>query len=83
MYRSKASTKIQFAGALGLVAAVVIGGTAYGAEVFPQANDPWFKAGQATLAKALKNRPNTGPAKNIIIFIGAGMGVTRYTAERI
>ncbi|MCH7833102.1 MAG: alkaline phosphatase [Proteobacteria bacterium] len=83
MYRSKASTKIQFAGALGLVAAVVIGGTAYGAEVFPQANDPWFKAGQATLAKALKNRPNTGPAKNIIIFIGDGMGVTSYTAGRI
>ena len=83
MYRSKTSTKIQFAGALGLAAAVVMGGTAYGQDKFPQANDPYFKDGQATLAKALKNRPNTGPAKNVIVFIGDGMGVTSYTAGRI
>jgi alkaline phosphatase len=82
MYQSKTSTKIQFAGAVGLVAAVVMGGTAYGQGV-PQANDPWFTAGQARLATALQTRPNRRPAKNVIVFIGDGMGVSSFTAGRI
>ncbi len=83
MYRSISRTKFGFVPAVGIMAAVVMGGTACAQTVFPQINDPYFKAGQATLAKALKNRPNTGPAKNVIVFLGDGMGVTSYTAGRI
>ena len=84
MYRSKTATKIQYIGAVGLAAAVFMGGTAYGAEpVFPQSHDPWFKAGQKRLKEALKNSPNLGPAKNVIVFIGDGMGVSSVTASRI
>ncbi len=83
MYRSRTATKIQFIGAVGLAAAVVMGGTAYGQEVFPQINDPWFAKGQERLKEALKNSPNLGPAKNVIVFIGDGMGVSSFTASRI
>lgn len=83
MYRSISRTKFGFVPAAGLMAAVVMGGTACAQSVFPQVNDPYYKAGQARLVEALKNRPNTGPAKNVIVFLGDGMGVTSYTAGRI
>ena len=76
MYRSISRTKFGFVPAAGLMAAVVMGGTACAQSVFPQVNDPYYKAGQARLVEALKNRPNTGAAKNIIVFLGDGMGVT-------
>ncbi|MFZ2450544.1 MAG: alkaline phosphatase [Methylovulum miyakonense] len=43
----------------------------------------WFAAGQAAVAKnaALKN--NISGAKNVILFIGDGMGVSTVTAARI
>lgn len=49
----------------------------------PQSNDDWFKAGQSQIAQAKKNKPITGKAKNVILFIGDGMSVGTITAARI
>ena len=43
----------------------------------------WFNSGQAELKKALAQQPNTNRAKNIILLIGDGMGVSTVTAGRI
>jgi len=43
----------------------------------------WYQDGQTALAAAKKLVPNTNQAKNIILFIGDGMGVSTVTAARI
>ena len=43
----------------------------------------WYADGQATLAAALKMSPPGLRAKNVILFIGDGMGVSTVTASRI
>jgi alkaline phosphatase len=47
------------------------------------ATDAYYKAGEASLAKALATAPNTGRAKNVILFLGDGMGISTVTASRI
>lgn len=47
------------------------------------ATDPYYKAGEAALAKALATPANTGRAKNVILFLGDGMGISTVTASRI
>jgi len=43
----------------------------------------WFADGRAAVEAAKRLTPNTGRAKNVILFIGDGMGVTTVTAARI
>lgn len=43
----------------------------------------WQAAGRAALAEAKRLKPIPGPAKNVILFIGDGMGVSTVTAARI
>ncbi len=43
----------------------------------------WISDGQAALAKAKQLQPNANKAKNIILFVGDGMGVSTVTAARI
>lgn len=43
----------------------------------------WFSSGQQELNLVLSNQQNTQQAKNIILFIGDGMGVSTVTAGRI
>lgn len=47
------------------------------------ANDPYYAAGQAALAERLAMQENNAQAKNLILFIGDGMGVSTITAGRI
>ncbi|WP_297511902.1 alkaline phosphatase [uncultured Caulobacter sp.] len=47
------------------------------------AADPYFKAGEAALARQMAVVPNTGKAKNVILFLGDGMGISTVTAARI
>lgn len=47
------------------------------------AGNSYFQAGQARLAEALQRVPNTARAKNVILFIGDGMGINSVTAGRI
>ena len=45
--------------------------------------EKWHEAGQKALKEALNIRPNTNLAKNIILFVGDGMGLSTVTAGRI
>ncbi len=48
-----------------------------------QTNDRWYLQGQEALASALAQQPINTAAKNVILFVGDGMGVTTQTAARI
>ncbi|XP_032669944.1 alkaline phosphatase 4-like isoform X2 [Odontomachus brunneus] len=43
----------------------------------------WLKSGQETLHKILTHRNNENRARNVIIFIGDGMGLSTITSGRI
>lgn len=45
--------------------------------------DTWFEAGRAEVTKNANLKPNRGKAKNVILFIGDGMGISTVTAARI
>lgn len=45
--------------------------------------ESWFESGQAELQRALQRAPNTQRAKNVILFVGDGMGISTVTAARI
>ncbi|MDO9522028.1 MAG: alkaline phosphatase [Pseudohongiella sp.] len=45
--------------------------------------ESWFASGQAELQRALQRTQNTRRAKNIILFVGDGMGISTVTAARI
>lgn len=51
-------------------------------EVLSSAKD-WWQAGASGLQARQQVVPNNGTAKNIILFVGDGMGVTTVTASRI
>ncbi len=59
----------------------------YTAKPYSDSGNPWFTAGE----KALKDkadafqaiRPEKGAAKNVILFVGDGMGISTITAARI
>ena len=46
-------------------------------------SEGYLKAGQAELQRLLANKPNDNKARNVILFIGDGMGVSTLTAGRI
>lgn len=43
----------------------------------------WLKSGQETLHRILMEQKNENRAKNVIIFIGDGMGLSTITSGRI
>ena len=43
----------------------------------------WFTSGQEAIERRLAQRANVKSARNIILFIGDGMGVSTVTAARI
>ena len=43
----------------------------------------WYAAGAAELQQALQLQPNDNHARNVILFIGDGMGISTVTAARI
>ncbi|MEM7410687.1 MAG: alkaline phosphatase [Myxococcota bacterium] len=45
--------------------------------------DAWRRQGQAAVQRALDRSPLSRPARNVILFIGDGMGVSTVTAARI
>ena len=42
--------------------------------------ESWYAEGEAAIAQALALKPNQAKAKNIILFVGDGMGITTVTA---
>lgn len=49
----------------------------------PEAVADWKAGGEQFIADAKKLLPNTGRAKNVILFVGDGMGISTITAARI
>jgi alkaline phosphatase len=45
--------------------------------------EKWNKQAKDTIDSMLRNRQNRNIAKNIILFLGDGMGITTVTAGRI
>ncbi len=48
-----------------------------------QTPEEWFRNGRAAVEKSRQEKPVTGHAKNLILFIGDGMGISTVTAARI
>jgi alkaline phosphatase len=59
------------------------GSSAYAQNTLPQINDAYFRAAQSALQERLRVKPNTNRAKNVILFVGDGMGISTVTAGRI
>lgn len=67
-----------------LAAAVTATFAATAAPAFAAENATfWYEDGQAALAQAKRLHPNMRYAKNVILFVGDGMGVSTVTAARI
>jgi alkaline phosphatase len=49
----------------------------------PNTPQEWFTAGQRAVQQAQRLTKNRAPAKNVILFIGDGMGISTITAARI
>ncbi len=47
------------------------------------ADNAWLEAGRAAVREARAQRVVPGPARNVILFLGDGMGITTVTAARI
>ena len=48
-----------------------------------QSPEEWFRSGRAAVEKARQEKPVMGHAKNVILFLGDGMGISTVTAARI
>ncbi|GAA3943953.1 alkaline phosphatase [Litoribacillus peritrichatus] len=48
-----------------------------------ESKNAWFNQGANAVAAAANNAPNIQTAKNVILFVGDGMGVSTTTAARI
>ena len=62
------------------VSSILTAGAVQAADPTP---DDWFNAGRQTVIDAKHLNPNERHAKNVILFIGDGMGVSTITASRI
>jgi len=68
----------------GLLLALTVSQGALAAEpVARQTSNPYYVSGLTTLDKALALRPNNGKAKNVILFVGDGLGISTIVAARI
>ena len=79
MHRMRIGTAI----VLSSLAATTLTSQAFAGPALPQAQDPYFTDAQDRLQESLRLKPNTKLAKNIILFVGDGMGVTTMTVSRI
>lgn len=51
--------------------------------IFGLCSEDWNRMAKETLTSAIKMKPNTAVAKNVILFIGDGLGVSTLNAARI
>ncbi|MFX7329184.1 alkaline phosphatase, partial [Acinetobacter baumannii] len=49
----------------------------------PVSVSDWYQNGQQFIADSKKVFPNARKAKNVILFVGDGMGISTVTASRI
>ncbi|WP_375451464.1 alkaline phosphatase [uncultured Devosia sp.] len=65
------------------VSALALVAPALAQSALPQATDSYFMSAQESLAALIAQQPNTGKAKNVILFVGDGMSIPTITAARI
>ncbi|MBW2360039.1 MAG: alkaline phosphatase [Deltaproteobacteria bacterium] len=58
-------------------------GMALAAPAAAEGENPWFAQGRTAVAEARALSRASKPAKNVIVFLGDGMGLTTITAARI
>lgn len=65
--------------------ALALGGLSAHAQVLPehQVNSVWFQEANANIAMKEKTMNTPTTAKNVILFVGDGMGISTLTASRI
>lgn len=70
---------------VGLVASLLcsLGQACAGASRLPGREDPWHAQGRAAVEAAVRRGQIRSRARNAILFVGDGMGVTTVTAARI
>lgn len=51
--------------------------------VAAESPEDWYAEGETALAQAIALAPNTAKARNVILFVGDGMGISTVTATRI
>lgn len=66
-----------------LVTVILTGAACVGSTLAAESPEGWFKSGQEAVALAERLQPAPMPAKNVILFVGDGMGVSTITAARI
>ena len=49
----------------------------------PREENPWFAAGRRAVGRTADRIEGTQRARNVILFVGDGMGITTITAARI
>ncbi|MFI0843876.1 alkaline phosphatase [Mesorhizobium sp. IMUNJ 23232] len=65
------------------VSVLAIAAPAFAQSPVKQVQDSYYVAAQAALDKIMAIKPNTGKAKNVILFVGDGMSIPTITAARI
>lgn len=68
----------------GVILAICIVGVVNADDILTnQDNNQWYRDGLKLVQDNLMVKPNTNTAKNAILFVGDGMGITTVTATRI
>lgn len=67
----------------GIMYGLLSPGASRGAATADKADNPWYRQGQASLRSARALRASRGRARNVILFVGDGMGMSTVTAARI
>lgn len=65
------------------VSVIALTAPAFAQSTLPQANDSYFLIAQEQLAAREAIQPNTGKAKNVIMFVVDGLSIPTITAARI
>lgn len=65
------------------IALITLSGVATADNNVPTSGDEWFQQGQEAVTEARHLVPNMRRARNVVLFVGDGMGVSTVTASRI
>ncbi len=72
--------KSPLAAAIGLM---LLAGSVHAQDAVPTSAEEWFAQGKQAVKEATKVKNNERKARNVILFVGDGMGVSTVTAARI
>lgn len=63
------------------ISAALSTGSALAGDNVPDSGDAWFEQGRQTLKSVQRTYNNEHRARNVILFVGDGMGVSTVTAS--